>query len=66
MANKETDEKEVSGYLSDPFVEDIGQHFTNIELLSSEDFTRLYKAMRYGRWYVLKTMTEDADSNCNN
>ena len=66
MTNKETDEKEVSGYLTDPFVEDIGQHFTNIELLSSEGFTQLYKAMRYGRWYVLKTMTEDADSNCNN
>ena len=66
MANKETDEKEVSGYLSDPFVEDIGQHFTNIELLSSEGFTRLYKAMRYGRWFVLKTMTDDTDGSCSN
>ena len=66
MANKETDEKEVSGYLSDPFVEDIGQHFTNIEPLSSEGFTRLYKAMRYGRWFVLKTMTDDTDGSCSN
>ena len=66
MANKETDEKEVSGYLTDPFVEDIGQHFTNIELLSSEGFTRLYKAMRYGRWFVLKTMTDDTNGSCSN
>ena len=66
MANKEADEKEVSGYLTDPFVEDIGQHFTNIELLSSEDFTQLYKAMRYGRWYVLKTITDDTDGSCSN
>ena len=66
MTNKETDEKEVSGYLTDPFVEDIGQHFTNIELLSSEGFTRLYKAMRYGRWFVLKTMTDDTDGSCSN
>lgn len=66
MANKETDEKEVSGYLTDPFVDDIGQHFTNIELLGDEGFTRLYKAMRYGRWFVLKTMTEDANGSCSN
>ena len=66
MANKETDEKEVSGYLTDPFVDDIGQQFTNIELLSSEGFTRLYKAMRYGRWFVLKTMTDDTDGSCSN
>ena len=66
MANKETDEKEVSGYLTDPFVDDIGQHFTNIELLGSEGFTRLYKAMRYGRWFVLKTMTEDGNGSSSN
>ena len=66
MTNKETDEKEVSGYLTDPFVDDIGQQFTNIELLSSEGFTRLYKAMRYGRWFVLKTMTDDTDGSCSN
>ena len=66
MANKETDEKEVSGYLTDPFVDDIGQQFTNIELLSSDGFTRLYKAMRYGRWFVLKTITDDTDGSCSN
>ena len=43
----------------------ISGHFTEISLLhaSSNGYTEIYKAKRYGRWHVLKCLTEEAQSN---
>ena len=43
----------------------ISGHFTEISLphASSNDYSEIYKAKRYGRWHVLKCLTEEAKAN---
>jgi serine/threonine protein kinase len=43
----------------------ISGHFTEIGLLhaSSNGYSEIYKAKRYGRWHVLKCLTKEAKSN---
>lgn len=43
----------------------ISGHFTEISLLhaSSNGYSEIYKAKRYGRWHVLKCLTEEAKAN---
>ena len=43
----------------------ISGHFTEISLLhaSSNGYSEIYKAKRYGRWHVLKCLTEAAKAN---
>ena len=43
----------------------ISGHFTEISLLhaSSNGYSEIYKAKRYGRWHVLKCLTQDAKAN---
>lgn len=50
---------ETSCFLTDKF-EGIEKKFTNLQELHSQGYTLLLRAKRYGRWYVLKTLTEDA------
>ena len=49
---------ETSCFLTDKF-EGIEKKFTNLQELHSQGYTLLLRAKRYGRWYVLKTLTED-------
>ena len=43
----------------------ISGHFTEISLLhaSSNGYSEIYKAKRYGRWHVLKCLTQEAKAN---
>jgi serine/threonine protein kinase len=50
---------ETSCFLTDKF-EGIEKKFTSLQELYSQGYTLLLRAKRYGRWYVLKTLTEDA------
>ena len=50
---------ETSCFLTDKF-EGIEKKFTSLQELHSQGYTLLLRAKRYGRWYVLKTLTEDA------
>lgn len=49
---------ETSCFLTDKF-EGIEKKFTNLQELHSQGYTLLLRAKRYGRWYVLKTLTEE-------
>ncbi len=58
-----TDNNETSCFLVGCF-EGIERQFTDIHELSARGYTQLLRAKRYGRWYVLKTLSEDvADQN---
>lgn len=48
-----------SCFLTDSF-EGLNQQFTDVQEISTQGYTVLYRAKRYGRWYALKTLTEDA------
>ena len=58
-------ESSISGYVIDNF-EGISRHFTDVEILSRSDTNVLLRAKRYGRWYMLKGLSEDAaaQSSC--
>ncbi len=51
--------EETSVFLSESF-ESIDSQFTELQELSTHGFARLLKAKRYGRWYVLKTLNDEA------
>ena len=38
----------------------LNQQFSDVQEISAQGYTILYRAKRYGRWYALKTLTEDA------
>ena len=48
-----------SGYLKDSF-EGISRNFTNLETISKSDTNVLVRAMRYGRWWMLKGLAPEA------
>ena len=58
MAYLNTDDKQSSTFLTDQF-EGLNQQFTELQELNAQGYTLLLKAKRYGRWYVLKTLSED-------
>ena len=47
--------RSVSGYLSDQY-EGLTAAFSEVEQLSAEGYCALYRAKRYGRWYLLKCL----------
>ena len=59
MAYINNDDRQSSTFLTDRF-EGINQQFTDLQELSAQGYTLLLKAKRYGRWYVLKTLREEA------
>ena len=48
----------ISGYLTSDF-EGISKVFTEITLLPSSGYCNLYKAKRYGRWFLLKSLKSE-------
>ena len=46
---------DISGYIIDDY-EGVNHHFTECEALPTEGAFDLYKAKRYGRWYMLKCL----------
>ena len=58
MAEIPTNDNETSSFLVDSF-EGISSEFTEMQELYSGKFTRLFRAKRYGQWYVLKTLTQE-------
>ncbi len=59
MAELLNADNETSCFLVDKF-EGIEKEFTELQELHSQGYTLMLRAKRYGRWYVLKTLTEDA------
>ena len=59
MAHITHENDNASGYISSPITEGVSREFTAIEPMAGEGMTRLYKAKRYGRWYVLKTLAPE-------
>ena len=59
MADLLNSDNTTSCFLTDSF-EGLNQQFTDVQEISTQGFTVLYRAKRYGRWYALKTLTEDA------
>ena len=49
---------DTSEFFTDSF-EGISRELTDIQLLCESGTSRLYRATRYGRLYVLKTLTAD-------
>ncbi len=58
MAELLNTDNETSCFLVDKF-EGVEKEFTDLQELHSQGYTLLLRAKRYGRWYVLKTLTED-------
>lgn len=58
MAYINNNDTSTSSFLTDSF-EGIGGQFTDFHELSAQGYSLLLKAKRYGRWYVLKTLSED-------
>ncbi len=58
MSTNLSDNTESSAFLSDSF-EDVTQQFTDVQEIARRRYTRLLRAKRYGRWYVLKTLNDD-------
>ena len=50
---------DTSEFFTDSF-EGISRELTDIQLLCESGTSRLYRATRYGRLFVLKTLTADA------
>ena len=48
-----------SGYLEDSY-EGISRTFTDVEILSTSEVNVVAKAKRYGRWWLLKGLQQDA------
>lgn len=59
MAFITKNDNETSCFLVGCF-EGIERQFTDIQELSAQGYIQLLRAKRYGRWYVLKTLSEDA------
>lgn len=59
MAILLNEDNKTSCFLVDKF-EGIEKKFTDLQELSTQGYTLLLRAKRYGRWHVLKTLTEDA------
>jgi len=53
---------QVSGYMTDNY-EGVESQFTQISELPSLGYCRLVKAMRYGRWHVLKGLKKEYSSD---
>ena len=49
----------VSGYLEDGF-EGVSSEFTQLETLRSQGINTLTRAKRHGRWYLLKSLNDEA------
>ena len=47
-----------SGF-ADELLDHISREFTNVQPLSTSGSNRLYRAKRYGRWFVLKTLGQE-------
>ena len=59
MAYLSKNDNDSSCFLPGGCFEGIERQFTEIQELGAQGFTRLLRAKRYGRWYVLKTLSED-------
>ena len=59
MADLQNGDNSTSCFLTDNF-EGLNQQFSDVQEISAQGYTILYRAKRYGRWYALKTLTEDA------
>lgn len=53
-----TDESSTSGYLTEGY-EGLSTTFTDIERRPSRGYCELYRAKRYGRWFLLKCLTPE-------
>ena len=53
-----TDESSTSGYLTESY-EGLSTSFTDIERRPSRGYCDLYRAKRYGRWFLLKCLTPE-------
>ena len=58
MANLLNGDNTTSCFLTDNF-EGLNQQFSDVQEISTQGYTVLYRAKRYGRWYALKTLTEE-------
>lgn len=58
MLSKTDNDNQTSSFLVDSF-EGISNEFADIQELSARGYSLLLRAKRYGRWYVLKTLSED-------
>lgn len=54
-----------SGFFSDDSNINVSEKFSEIQLLhaSKNGYTEVYKAKRYGRWHILKRLTEKESEN---
>ncbi len=59
MAELLNADNETSCFLVDKF-EGIEKEFTDLQELTSQGYILILRAKRYGRWFALKTLTEDA------
>ena len=59
MAELSHNGDDTSCFLTESF-EGLSRQLTNLQEIKAQGYTVLYKAKRYGRWYVLKTLSEDA------